>query len=353
MKRASKKITYISTKGMTRADWLQYRYTGVGASEIGTLMGLNAYECSTELYYRKIGMIPMNLEQNPAIFWGIELEGKIAENWQYWDGDEESMFHNKEAKKIIRRCRRVNAYIRNSLYPQLFVSLDRVIPANPTLGTATGCLECKCMNGFASKVWEDGIPPMYVTQMQTQMLVTGYQYAELATLVDGRYLSVIPFEANRVIQDAIIAKSEDFWHRVLIGTGLYESVQKAYESGEVDLAHELEAEIDTYAPQPDGTPAYEAFLARRFKGGGGEREGTKEEYMYAVDYVVHTELAKQETAKAMKASNNLKALMGDTEVITFDHFGGEGRITWKPNVNGVRSLRHTLKTPTIHNSHEM
>lgn len=112
---------------MSQDDWLSYRYSGIGASEVGTIMGLDDYKSSIELYYEKIGQGSRYTLENLAMFLGKEQEDFIASIWQHWDGTVEGMIANYRAGKIVRRCQRVNAYVRNPKYPWLFVSLDRKI----------------------------------------------------------------------------------------------------------------------------------------------------------------------------------------------------------------------------------
>jgi len=54
-------IKRVSTLGMSREDWLKYRLNGIGASEVGAVMGLNKYEASITLFQKKIGQGGVNV----------------------------------------------------------------------------------------------------------------------------------------------------------------------------------------------------------------------------------------------------------------------------------------------------
>ena len=100
--------------------WLNFRLCGVGASEVGTLLGLNPYKSKIELFYQKLGVIPLKQDENLAMFYGSRLEDFVASMWQYYDDSAESVItnYNMEVKK--RFCKPVSGYILNSDYPNLF-----------------------------------------------------------------------------------------------------------------------------------------------------------------------------------------------------------------------------------------
>ena len=61
-------LVYTSTVEMSPDDWLGFRGRGIGASEVGYIMGLSPYKSNVELFYEKIGeKLGYNLE-NIAMF---------------------------------------------------------------------------------------------------------------------------------------------------------------------------------------------------------------------------------------------------------------------------------------------
>ena len=118
-------LIYTSTAEMTPEQWLGFRKCGLGASEVGAVMGLSQYKSNVELFYDKIGQGLGFSVENIAMFMGTELEQFIANIWQFWDGTEAGMIENFRTQNKVRKMQRVNAYIQNPKFPWLFVSLDR------------------------------------------------------------------------------------------------------------------------------------------------------------------------------------------------------------------------------------
>ena len=77
-----------------------------------------------------------------------------------------------------------------------------------------GCLEIKTISGYEADKWEAGIPPSHVVQVQTQLMVTGWKYGELAVLKDGRFFDVFPFDKHAGVCREIANQTKSFWLRV-------------------------------------------------------------------------------------------------------------------------------------------
>lgn len=329
------------TKDMSREAWLKWRNRGLGASEVATIMGLNQYKAPVQLFYEKIGMIQPKDTNNPFTFMGRQMEGEIARLWQYWDGTHDSMMTNHDNKTIIRRCSRVNAFVQNPKYPWLFVSLDRRI--NKTKHSPEGALECKNMGENASRMWEHGVPPGYVIQVQTQLLVCKFPFGELASLTGGWKMDVYPFEPNKAIFDSVIAITRDFWNRVERGRSLYAQICHHRATMNARAVDEAQAELDSLEPAPDGSEAYTNYLSETFKGKttAGERDGTVEELALAVRAASRRDYIKREEAGLQEIENKIKRSMGD---MTYLNFGENGFVSYKPDVKGVRRLVNKVET---------
>lgn len=332
-------LQLIPTNNMSQDDWLMYRKTGIGASEVGAIMGLSPYKSSIELFYEKISPEPSYTVENIYMFMGKEQEAFIANLWQYWGGDVESMIANYRAKNIVRKCRRVNAYVRNPKYPWLFVSLDRVM--NKTEKVGEGALEIKTIGGWEADKWVAGIPPSHVIQVQTQCLVCEFNFGELATLEDGRQLDVIPFDYIANIGAGVIDKTHDFWQRVEKGRVLinrrYEA-QKGYRLREVDECNGMLAELE---PEPDGSQAYTDFLKKQFdEPEAGERTGTMLELEAAKNHKVVKAQLLALTEESRSWENKLKKSLGNMETL---NFGVSGKVTWRPDVNGIRRFLNNVQ----------
>lgn len=336
-------LQLIPTTGMNRDEWLSYRHTGIGASEVGCILGLDDYTSSLELYYYKIGEVPKFDTESMASFVGKIDEPKIAKMWKYWDPenpDELTMIHNFQAGKVIRRCQRVNAYVRNPAYPWLFVSLDRKINRYDERGEGT--LELKTISGWEADKWDAGIPPKYIIQVSTQMLVCEFLFGEMALLQDNRKFFVYPFDLSDNIKQHVITKTQDFWQRVEKGRKLVN--EKYYEMTQFNQRRvdECQQEIDRLAPEPDGTLAYADFLAQRFdKPNKLERMGSMEELAIARELLGVTGRIKELVEIKNQHESTLKRAMADVQVLNFEK---EGKVYWSTTDSGRRIFRNKLKS---------
>jgi len=338
-----KHIELIPTAGMDRDQWLNYRHSGIGASEVGCVLGLDDYTSSLELYYYKIGEVPKFDLENMAKFIGKIDEPKIAKMWQYWDPatqDELTMIRNFQMGKVVRRCQRVTAYVRNPAYPWLFVSLDRKINKYDHRGEGT--LELKTIGGWEADKWDAGLPPKYITQVNTQMLVCEFLFGEMALLQDNRRFFVYPFDRSDNIANHIVNRTKDFWDRVVAGRKLVNEKFHCMTTFNEKRIQELNHEIDALAPEPDGTLAYADFLADRHgKPTRLERKGSIIELDFAKAHRDASDRLKEIQEIKTLNENNLKRAMADTQCLDF---GTDGKVYWSTTPSGSRIFRNKLKT---------
>lgn len=328
---------------MTFENWLQFRKRGIGASETGAVLGLSEYESPLSIFYEKSSLITKTKPENLPMFFGKNSEDFIANFWEYWDGDDQTMIANFNAGRKVRKCQNVNGYIQNPKWKWLFVSLDRKINKNTFHGKqfGEGCLELKNMSGFEVQKWEFGIPSNYLIQVQTQMLVCGFEYGELCILQDGRKLVVHQFEFNKEIGDAIVEKTNEFWQKVEAGRQLKTQIFEAKKNFNLRLVEELEAKFIELEPPIDGSDAVASFLTEKYKNGtAGERVGRPDELLIAIKHRENKNTIKELEAKVQVYENQLKHSMKDVECL---NFGKDGRIYWSNSKNGSRVFRNNLK----------
>ena len=65
--------TTISTKNISRNDWLQMRKTGIGGSDAGAVCGLNPYSSAMNVFYDKTSEELSDFD-NEAMRQGRDLE---------------------------------------------------------------------------------------------------------------------------------------------------------------------------------------------------------------------------------------------------------------------------------------
>lgn len=291
-------------------QWLNYRLNGIGGSEVSAILGLNPYFSSHKLFYQKLEEVDYDPE-NVHMYFGKKHEEMIADEWQYHDPqspDFETRMKNFYSGSIIRKCRRVNAYIINPAYPHLFASVDRII--NKGDNEKEGVLECKTISLNAAKAWIAGMPPMHIAQLQAYLLVCDLEYGELVILKDGKYFEVMPFERNEQLINLIIESTRDFWDRVT-------------------RARILKQEGKGYAqlePEIDNQEAYKVFLSERYK---AEPKPIKPEMAYfelGREYKELGEKIKQLEAEQLEKANKIKEYMKECDTMDF---GASGKITLK------------------------
>lgn len=332
-------IIHTSTLEMSREEWLAFRHNGLGASEVGAVLGLDDYMSSLELFYYKIGDVPRFDIESMASFMGREQEDLIARLWQYWDGSEETMIANFRTGNVVRKCRRVNSFVQNLDYPWLYASLDREILRYDERGPGT--LELKTISWSESQKWAAGLPPKYVTQVQTQMLVKSWVWGEMAILTDGRRYFVLPFDIRETILEHIVRLTKIFWDNVLVARKLVNEKYQAILSHNQREVDRLTMEIDKLAPEPDGTLAYAEYLSERHSSPSfAERRGTDVEYELAKDQRAAADRLKEIEEQKREAENRLKVAMKDHQILDF---GGDGKVYWAKQSDGKRVFRNKIK----------
>ena len=309
-------------------EWLNFRERGLGASEIGTLMGVNSWKSPAELYYQKIGVIPQKQVENMPMFMGTILEETVANIFEHWETDETTMIENHRKGVKVRHLYEPVGYIVNPLYPHLFFSPDRLIISkdirvrNSTINleNVDAIAEIKTISGWSSKQWEGGIPPSYYLQLQTYMMGLGVSKGYLVVLEDGRNFKVHEYEADEEIINSIINITEEFWKRVELG-------RQAVANG---------GDYDQYAPPPDGTEAYSEYLNERFSNPEDKTIATTAEIdQHITDYLeLGSQISQLEDNKREHA-NMIKTHMGNNSIINSE----VAKVTWRPNKNGTRVFR--------------
>lgn len=204
-------------------DWHARRYTGLGGSEMASVLGISQYKSCYELWQEKTGKIEP-FAGNNATYWGAILEAVVAKEY---------------AKKTGETVRVTTKHYRSKKYPWLVGNLDRLINSNEY--HKTKILECKtCTDDTAKdseglKEWgsgnvyapgtrkvlktDDCVPFNYLVQVQHYMFVTGYNEVDLAVLfLRTREFRIYTIKRNDDIIKSIIEKSAEFWYDVLTDT---------------------------------------------------------------------------------------------------------------------------------------
>lgn len=273
---------------MLTEEQKENRKKGIGASEIGIVMGLNEHVSPYKLWQIKTGRIEADdLSELPQVYWGSIHEEPIAQHY---------------AKVMNCKVRRDNQTRVHKDYPFLLCHLDRKIENQSKV------LECKFAM-FARDDWGqsggDVVPLSYILQVQHQLAVTGYEEADLAVLIGGWDFRVYHFKRDEELIAKIIEEASAFWKCV-----------------ETDTPPELRDRSDAALAYPFNT---------------GEFKHAEPEVIKVVeDYNIVRAKEKEIKEQKERLSDALTLYIKDADGIRKDN---SVLATWKARKDGVRVLK--------------
>ncbi len=181
----------------TREEWLECRKSGIGSSEIATIVGLNPWETPYQLWRRKLGIDPPQ-EENFAMKAGHYLEDAVAQFW-----------HDETGQDIIKSSAG-DWLIRDNDRPFLQVSPDRTywLLDMPRNNSNKGILECKTTQ---KTIDGDDLPKHWFCQVQYQLGVAGYEHGSLAWLCSGREFGYRDLSFVADFYGWLVEEAERFW----------------------------------------------------------------------------------------------------------------------------------------------
>ena len=176
-------------------EWLAERGKGIGASEVGALLGLSPYETPFSLWLKKTGQIEPEPE-NVAMKLGHYLEPVVAQLWEEETGE-----------KVIKASAADIIYVHPE-YDYMRATPDRIVRGRKKL------VEIKTT---VTQVDPEDIYPHWLCQCQFQMYVTGIHDCDLAYLVQGRYFGYINVPYDEEFAEYIAERVKEFWNENVLG----------------------------------------------------------------------------------------------------------------------------------------
>lgn len=193
----------IIIKPKDRAEWLEVRKSGIGASEVASVIGISPWDTPFSLWLKKTGQIPP-AEENQAMRLGHLLEPVVATLWEEETGG-----------KVVKASAADIIY-QDAEKPWRRVTPDRIayrISAWSGKKEKT-LVEIKTTaTGFDA----DTIPDNYLAQCQYQMLVTGIHNCDLAWLTAGRYFDTARIEYDPEFAEWLGAEVDKFYNECVVG----------------------------------------------------------------------------------------------------------------------------------------
>lgn len=181
---------------MLTAEQHAKRRLGVGASDVGAILGLSKYKTPLDVYMEKLGLTPPS-EDSEAAEWGHRLEPVIAQKYAA-----------QHPGVLLYECDTVA----HPLHPWALATPDR----RPYTERDEWLLEIKTREdrtaGEFGEPGTDQVPYDVLVQCQWQMFVTVLKRCDVALLVNGRRFSVYTIHADAEIQNTLYERVRDFWH---------------------------------------------------------------------------------------------------------------------------------------------
>ena len=186
-----------------REEWLANRTQGIGASEAGTVIGINPWESPYQLWRRKKA-IDKPQEENFAMRAGHYLEDAV------------SRFFTDETGAYIIKNTTEDFTIIDAERPWLRVSPDRLFWREQATRSDKykSVLECKTTQ---MQIDADNLPKHWFCQLQMNMGVGEYQDGALAWLTMGREFGYRNIEFDKEFYDWLTGQITEFWHKYIKG----------------------------------------------------------------------------------------------------------------------------------------
>lgn len=354
--------------------WFEFRSTGamghpggIGASEVAKFMKTEPekYEpVLPQVIEQKAGLSTSQRRMTESMLSGILAEPTILHRWGFWDGTRDGYLTNFLARDQKRECKTVNAYIVNKKYPWLFASLDACIKKgyhtlHGELLEEDVPLECKTVGFQAARANDHGIPLAYVYQLQTQMLVTDTNYAELAVLEGGNRFYVEHFEANTEIQTSILEKTYPYWQLILQLREMREERDAYIAAGKNSQAEHVDHQMQQLLPLPGSGDAYDAYYTDKHQPTEDEAfiKGSLKHFDLIRKRLQYAEMSKLWEEKVSEIDN----LFSDTfvkEKVNLIEFGTRGKLKFRkysknyaPDYKSIKEKIDKLRMRQIFNNH--
>lgn len=189
-------------KPSSREEWLEVRKSGIGSSEVATILGLNPYETPYLLWRRKIGLDAPKTETF-AMKAGHYLEDAVSRFW------------SDETGREVIKSSAGDWIIRDPDKPFLQVSPDRTFWLGASRSpSAKGILECKTTQ---RQIDAEDVPAYWYCQVQYQLGVARLESGSLAWLSAGREFGYKDIAFDAEFYAWMVEEIEKYWTTNIVG----------------------------------------------------------------------------------------------------------------------------------------
>lgn len=201
-------------------EWHKARESGIGGSEVGTIVGLNPWDSAFALWARRTGQIPEKKLNGWAIRFGHAFEEPILRMWAAehpeWKVMRTGTYRSRRHSYQLANPDALAQHVETGEWMVIEVKTSR----NP---------------------WREA-PPAYVAQVQHYMDVMGIKRGVLVGVV-GWDWEERPIEADEFYQESLRDAAGRFWdHLVKVAPPQWDGSKSTYEA-----VREMHPDIDVEA----------------------------------------------------------------------------------------------------------
>lgn len=152
----------------TRSDWLKARSYGIGASDAGTILGVNKWKTNYELWLEKTGQKEAeDIGEKPYVKYGHDAEPFIRGLFAL-DHPDLTVTYDSPFK-----------IIRNDEHPFIFCTPDGEIVDSKGRRGGFEAKTSEIRNAQQWQAWNDRLPDQYYCQVLHQMLAADWEFVWL------------------------------------------------------------------------------------------------------------------------------------------------------------------------------
>ena len=202
----------------SHSEWLAKRKLGLGASDAGTIIGVNKWKTNVELWQEKVGLRdPEDISHKPYVQYGHDAEPHLRALFAL-DHPELKVTYESPYKMIF-----------SDELPFIFATPDGELEELAT--GRRGGLEVKTteiLNPAQWKEWDGRIPDQYYSQVCHQFIAADWEFVYLIVQIkwttrEGELRKMIKeyhIERHEVLEDIAYLKEHEikFWHHVKTNT---------------------------------------------------------------------------------------------------------------------------------------
>lgn len=237
----------LDTEGRENYEFAMSRLDSIGGTDVAAILGLSPYKTPFQLWQEKTLRTDFNPTDNVFTHWGRRLEDVIRQ--EYLDLFEKGMrpltYHKSpvffSGHLPFLKCNLDGLWAGAPDNPTRIVHEIKTAATNaysgdydkdkrPILSWGDGNIYDMHDDGSFEIVKEDGqVPPVYRIQVETYMMVTGAQAADISVLIGHHDFRNFRVHANPELQKQIREAATEFWEKNVLEDTPPELVAADYE----------------------------------------------------------------------------------------------------------------------------